>query len=120
MLSLPRSVKVFLATARIDMRCGHDGLCAIVRNQWQLDPFTDGVFVFVGKRGDRIKYIYWALGGFVLVYKRLERGRFKVPRVDCTATRIEIDAVQLSMLLNGIDFGRIRRPDLWTPPTKNS
>jgi transposase len=119
-LTLPRSVKVFLATARIDMRCGHDGLCAIVHNQWQLDPFTDGVFAFVGKRGDRIKYIYWSRGGFVLVYKRLERGRFKVPRVDGTATRIEIDAVQLSMLLDGIDFGRIRRPDLWSPPTKNS
>jgi transposase len=54
-LTLPRRVKVFLATARIDMRCGHDGLCAIVRNQWQLDPFTDGVFAFVGKSGDRIK-----------------------------------------------------------------
>jgi transposase len=119
-LTLPRSVKVFLATARVDMRCGHDGLCAIVRNQWQLDPFTDGVFAFVGKSGDRIKYIYWSRGGFVLVYKRLERGRFKVPRVDSTATRIEIDAVQLSMLLDGIDFGRIRRPDLWTPPTENS
>jgi transposase len=119
-LTLPRSVKVFLATARIDMRCGHDGLCAIVRNQWQLDPFTDGVFAFVGKSGDRVKYIYWSRGGFVLVYKRLERGRFKIPRVESTATRVEIDAVQLSMLLDGIDFGRIRRPDLWTPPTENS
>jgi transposase len=120
MLTLPRSVKVILATARIDMRCGHDGLCAIVRNQWQLDPFTGSVFVFVGKRGDRIKCLFWTRGGFVLVYKRLERGRFKVPHVDSTATKIEIDAVQLSMLLDGIDFGRVRRPDLWTPPTKNS
>ena len=51
---------------------------------------------------------------------KVRRVRFKVPRVDSMATRIEIDAVQLSMLLDGIDFGRIRRPDLWTPPTKNS
>jgi len=120
MLALPRNVKVVLAARRIDMRCGHDGLCAIVRNQWELDPFTGSVFVFVGKRGDRIKCLFWTRGGFVLVYKRLEKGRFKVPRVESTATRIEIDAVQLSMLLDGIDFGRVRRPELWTPPERNS
>jgi len=120
MLALPRNVKVVLAARRIDMRCGHDGLCAIVRNQWELDPFTGSVFVFVGKRGDRIKCLFWTRGGFVLVYKRLEKGRFKVPRVESTATRIAIDAVQLSMLLDGIDFGRVRRPELWTPPEENS
>lgn len=117
MLTLPKSVKIVLATGRIDMRCGHDGLCAIVRNQWRLDPFVGHVFVFLGKGGDRVKCLFWDRGGFVLVYKRLERGRFKVPRVDADATRIEIDAVELSMLLDGIDFGRVRRPELWTPPT---
>ena len=51
-------------------------------------------------------------------YKRLEKGRFKLPRVEANATRIELDAVQLSMLLDGIDFGRVRRPELWEPPEK--
>lgn len=55
-----------------------------------------------------------ALRGFSR--RRLERGRFKLPKVEQGATRIELDAVQLSMLLDGIDFGRVRRPELWQPP----
>lgn len=116
MLTLPKSVKIVLATQRVDMRCGHDGLCAIVVNQWRLDPYTGHVFVFVGKRGDRVKCLLWDRGGFILIYKRLEKGRFKIPRVETGATRIELDAVQLNMLLDGIDFGRVRRPELWEPP----
>jgi transposase len=118
-LTLPRSVRIVLATEPVDMRRGHDGLCAIVRNQWQLDPFAGHMFVFVGKRGDRIKCLMWERGGFVLYYKRLERGRFRVPRVAASADRIELDSVQLSMLLDGIDFGRVQRPELWTPPQDN-
>jgi transposase len=116
MLTLPSSVRIVLATEPVDMRRGHDGLCAIVRNQWRLDPFAGHLFVFLGKRADRVKCLFWDRGGFVLYYKRLERCRFKLPKIEPGATRVELDAVQLSMLLDGIDFGRVRRPELWQPP----
>lgn len=119
MLTLPRSVRIVLATEPVDMRRGHDGLCAIVRNQWRLDPFAGHLFVFLGKRADRVKCLFWDRGGFVLYYKRLERCRFKLPKVEKGATRVDLDAVQLSMLLDGIDFGRVSRPELWQPPRDN-
>jgi transposase len=97
------------------MRCGHDGLGAIVRNQWRLDIFEGHLFVFVGRKGDRVKILFWDRGGFVLYYKRLERGRFRLPHVLATARTIEMDATELGMLLDGIDVSRVRRPAKWEP-----
>ena len=96
------------------MRRGHDGLFAVVRS-WGLDPFSGHLFAFVGKRGDRIKILVFERGGFLLLYKRLEKGRFRVPRVPADSTSVMLDATELSMLLDGIDVQRVRRPDLWEP-----
>lgn len=98
------------------MRRGHDGLCAIVRNQWKLDLYGGHLFVFVGRRGDRCKILFWDRGGFVLYYKRLERGRFRLPRVAAQATSVSMDATELAMLLDGIDVVAVRRPPKWEPP----
>lgn len=100
------------------MRRGHDGLVSVVRDQWRMDPFGDGIFVFVGKRADRVKILYWDRGGFVLVYKRLERGRFSLPKVPEGERRVRLDATDLGMLLDGIDWSRVRRPELWEPAKK--
>lgn len=114
MLSLPHSVKVYLSSVPMDMRRGHDGLFAVVK-QWGLDPFSGNLFAFVGKRGDRIKILVWERGGFLLLYKRLEKGRFRLPRVPAGSTTVTLDATELSMLLDGIDVSRVRRPALWEP-----
>ena len=114
MLTLPRSVKIYLSSLPMDMRRGHDGLFAVVRS-WGLDPFSGHLFAFVGKRGDRIKILVFERGGFLLLYKRLEKGRFRVPRVPPDSTSVMLDATELSMLLDGIDEQRVRRPDLWEP-----
>ena len=66
MLTLPPSVRIYLAVGRVDMRRGHDGLVAVVRNQWKLDPYLGHLFVFVGRRADRCKILFWSNGGFVL------------------------------------------------------
>jgi transposase len=116
MLTLPPSVRIYLATEPVDLRRGHDGLFAIVRNQWNLDPFAGHLYVFVGRRGNRIKILFWDRGGFVLYYKRLERHRFCLPRVTCGASSITLDATQLGMLLDGIDLEHVRRARHWTPP----
>lgn len=112
---LPPSVRIYLAVDPVDMRCGHDGLAAIVRTQWKLDLYSGHLFVFAGKRGDRIKILFFDRGGFVVYYKRLERGRFRLPRVRPGTASVQMDAAELSMLLSGIDVERVERPQLWTP-----
>jgi len=115
MLSLPASVRVYLASEPVDMRCGHDGLFAIVRS-WGLDPFSGDLYGFIGKRRNRAKILVWHRGGFVLVYKRLEKGRFRIPSVTGGSNRAVLDATELTMLLDGIDLSRVKRPSLWSPP----
>lgn len=112
---LPPSVRIYLAVAPVDMRCGHDGLAAIVRTQWKLDLYSGHLFVFTGKRGDRVKILFYDRGGFVVYYKRLERGRFRLPRVRPGATTVALDATELSMLLSGLQFDRVPRQHLWNP-----
>ena len=115
MLTLPRSVRIYLATEPTDMRKGFDGLGALVTQRGQ-DVYSGHLFVFVSRKGDRIKILSWDRGGFVLWYKRLEQGRFRRPRFDAEQTSVELDAAQLAMLLDGIDFSRVKRPPAWEPP----
>jgi transposase len=115
-LTLPPSVRIYLATTPVDMRCGHDGLAAIIRNQWKLDLFGGHLFAFIGRRSDRCKILFFDRGGLVLYYKRLERGKFRLPTVTPGATSVALDATELAMLLDGIDVSRVRRPARWVPP----
>ena len=120
MLTLPASVRVHLAATPVDLRRGHDGLVAIVRNAWRLNPFEGHLFVFLGRRLDRVKILVWDRNGFVLYYKRLSQGRFRMPRVPAGAERIEMDATTLAMLLDGIDVKYVTRPSAWAPPASLS
>ena len=117
MLTLPSSVRVYLAAEPVDLRRGHDGLVAIVRSTWRLNPFDGHLFVFLGKRLDRVKILAWDRNGFVLYYKRLSQGRFRVPKIAAGAEHVEMDATTLAMLLDGIDVNYVRRPARWEPPT---
>ncbi len=116
MLTLPPSVRIYLAVGKVDMRRGHDGLATIVRNQWKVDLYGGHLFVFLGRRADRCKILFWDHGGFVLYYKRLERGRFRHPKVATDAASITLDATELAMLLDGIDMVSVKRPRRWEPP----
>ncbi len=119
MLTLPRSVRIYLASEPTDMRKGFDGLGALVAQRGQ-DVFSGHLFVFVSRRGDRIKILSWDRGGFVLWYKRLEKGRFRRPRIGSEQTSVELDAAQLAMLLDGIDYSRVKRPPVWEPPKRSA
>ena len=116
MITIPTSVKIFIGSAPIDMRKSIDGLMAIVEHELQEDSYSGHLFVFVSRRCDRVKILTWDKGGFVLLYKRLERGHFKLPHMDPSAMAVQMDATQLAMLLDGIDVGRVRRPQHWKPP----
>jgi transposase len=114
-MMLPTSVQIWLATEPVDMRRGHDGLLALVRALGIADPYSGHFFVFLGKRADRCKILFWDRGGFVVAYKRLERGRFRLPSIPPSAQSVSLDATSLTMLLDGIDLTRVRRPELWKP-----
>ncbi len=100
------------------MRKSIDGLTSVVQEELRQDAYSGHLFVFVSRRADRVKILAWDKGGFVLFYKRLERGQFKLPLIGQDTMAVEIDATQLAMLLDGIEFGRVRRPDHWQPPSQ--
>ncbi len=116
MLTLPRSVRIFISSGPTDMRRSIDGLMSIVKDELEADAYSGHLYVFVSRRADRVKILTWDKGGFVLYYKRLERGVFRLPHLDANTMTVEIDATQLSMLLDGIDYSRVRRPKPWMPP----
>jgi hypothetical protein len=116
MLLLPRAVRILLAAEPVDMRNSIDGLCAVIRNNWKENLFAGHLFVFLSKRGDKAKVLTWDNGGFVLTYKRLEQGRFRVPNIREGLHGAVLDATSLTMLLDGIDLSRVRRPKKWGPP----
>ena len=71
---------VYIACGYTDLRRGIDGLAELVRQQFRLDPFSNTLFLFCGRKRDRIKALYWEGNGFLLLYKRLERGVYQWPR----------------------------------------
>lgn len=111
---LPPSVKIYFARDLVDMRNGIDGLRAMVEGALKKDPYEGHLFVFVGKSKDKVKILFWDKNGFVLHMKRLEKGRFQLPIVDERKAKVEMEAAELAMLLQGIDLNakRLRR---WSP-----
>ena len=107
MLSVPASVSIFLHTEPTDMRKGIDGLSGIVRGQFDGDPLDGSLYLFVNRRGDRLKMLHWDGSGFWIYYRVLESGTFEVTRG--AEKRVEIDAVQLAMLLGGVSLIGVRR-----------
>lgn len=111
MIGLPAGTRIWLAAGVTDMRKGFDGLAALVQTQLHEDAFAGHVFVFRGRRGDRVKLLWWSGDGLCLFAKRLERGRFVWPQA--TSGTVLLSTAQLSMLLEGIDWRRPVRT--WQP-----
>lgn len=107
MISIPSSASIYLHTQPTDMRKSFDGLCGIVRSQFQQDPLDGSLFVFINRRRDRVKLLYWDSDGLALWYKRLERGTFEFSPADNTP--VTIDTTQLTMLLAGVPLATQRR-----------
>lgn len=112
MLSLPPSVRLFVATEPVDGRKGPDSLMVLVRDTFGHDPFSGHLFVFFSKRRDRVRIVYWDRDGIAMWTKRLERGRYRLGRAaeggHAVAT---LEAAELALILEGIDLaGATRRP----------
>lgn len=104
--------RVYIACGYTDLRKGIDGLATLVQQQFVLDPFTNTLFLFCGRRRDRIKGLYWEKDGFILLYKRLERGVYQWPRNESEARRIT--AQQYRWLMEGLE---IEQPKAHRPVT---
>lgn len=92
--------RVWLAAGSTDMRKSIDGLAAIVKYEMGLNPLEPAIFVFCGRRRDRIKLLYWDVNGFWLLYKRLEKGCFRWPTAGTES--VLITRRQLAWLLDGL------------------
>jgi transposase len=109
MLNFPPAVRIWLGSQSVDLRRSFDGLAEKVRQQLQGDPLWGHIFVFRNKRSDRVKLLYWDEDGFVIVYKRLERGTFRWPTPGPGQTGVTLRAAELAMLLDGVDWQNARR-----------
>lgn len=108
-LDREQNTRIWLAADAADMRCGFDRLAERVKAVIGQDPLSGHLFVFRSRRGDRLKILVWDRDGFVLWYKRLEAGTFKLPRVQAGASSVELRASELAMVLDGIDVSKLKR-----------
>jgi transposase len=97
--------RVYLACGVTDMRKSIDGLAVLVKEGFELDPFSPALFVFCNRERNKIKILYWEHNGFWLCYRRLERGRFRWPSDDGTAPR-QVTRRELRWLLDGLSLAQ--------------
>lgn len=107
MIMLPSAVRIFLCTRPVDLRKSFDGLTGLVRDCFGQDPLSGHLFLFLNRRRDRLKILYFDRDGLAIWYKRLEAGSFQMPQV--TEDGVELQPAQLAMLLSGIDLRTARQ-----------
>jgi transposase len=108
-LSLALPVDIYLCVEPTDMRKSFDGLWALAVDHLGRDPLRGGLFVFINKRRDRMKLLYWDTDGIAVWAKRLEAGTFQTPRVDAQSPSVTLSATELTLLLRGIDLTSVRQ-----------
>jgi len=109
-LSIARGIQVFMAVEPTDLRKGFDGLSAAVQTVFDRNVLDGHLFLFLNRRRDRIKLLWWDEDGLAVFYKRLERGSYEIPRCQPDAKQLRLDATQLSLLLSGVQLDSKRRP----------
>jgi len=109
MLSFPPGIQVYMAVAPVDMRKSFDGLSAAVETVFDRNVLDGHLFLFLNKRRDRIKILWWDSDGLALFAKRLERGSYEVPRHDPETKQLRLDATQLALLLGGVQLDSVKR-----------
>ena len=116
MISLPHAVRVFLHTPATDLRKGFDALSGLVTTAFSQDPTSGHLFLFVNRRRDRLKILYWDCDGLAIWYKRLETGSFQLPMINRDAVSIEMSSTQLALILSGIDLRSARQRKRYQRP----
>jgi transposase len=110
MISLPHAVRVFLHSPPTDLRKGFDALSGLVTTAFSQDPISGHLFLFVNRRRDRLKILYWDRDGLAVWYKRLETpGTFQLPVITPDVVSVEMSPTHLSLILSGIDLRPARQ-----------
>ena len=116
MILLPQSVRIYVAREPVSLRKSFEGLSNEVRSVLAQDPLSGHLFLFLNRTRRQMKVLLWTRGGFTIVHKRLEVGRFTFPdRVAAGVSSVEIDAHELSMLLEGLVVANTRSAARWSP-----
>ena len=109
MLSLAADTRIFVALGATDLRKGFDSLSGLITGTLQQDPLSGHLFLFVNRRRDKLKILYFDGDGLAIWYKRLEQGTFQMPQANDDPTSAEIRSEELNMLLRGIDYSNVKR-----------
>lgn len=112
MLALTSAHRYLLRLAPTDMRKGVDTLCGVVRDELGRDPLSGEVFVFIGVRRDRIKLLLYEHGGYVLWYKRLEKGTLELPQGEGA---VRMNWQQLVLMIEGVPLKQPLSRLRWEP-----
>jgi transposase len=107
---IPARTAIFVATERLDLRRSFDGLAGIVHDVLRKDPLSGALFMFFNKAADKMKVIWWDRTGYCVLYKRLERGTFRIPQaIEPGATSVVIEATEMAKILEGIALAPNKR-----------
>ena len=111
MIALSPQIRVFLYRRPTDMRKSFHGLIALTESELKQDPLSGSLFVFVNRRRDRIKILYWGQTGFCIWYQQLQRGTYQLPSHESLERQdtLEVTRAQLSLILDGIDLASARQ-----------
>ena len=112
---IPEQVRIYLCAEPTDLRRGFDGLAAMAQHLFDCAATSGHLFVFINRRNNRMKVLYWAAGGFCLWYKRLEAGQFKRPSARQSP---RLTPAELAMLLEGIELRDLRRGKRYRLPER--
>lgn len=114
MLTLPPTVRVYVATVPCDMRKQFDGIALMVENELRQQPRSGHLFVVFNRRRDMVRVLFWDRSGYCLFSKRLEKGTFRVPwEEESVGPHVEMEAAELALILEGIDLRGARRRKRW-------
>ena len=114
------TTRIWLCTGPTDMRRGFDRLAEQAHTVTRQDPQSGHLFLFRSRGGDRLKALYFDRDGYVLWYKRLEEGTFKMPKLSASQPSVELRASELAMILDGIDLASVKRVKRYHRDEKNT
>jgi transposase len=118
--TLHQAPRLYLYIKSVDMRRSFDGLHAIVQSEFKLNILTGDMFLFLNKRRDRIKILWWDGDGMAIFMKRLEAGTYQLPSVTADQASLVIDRTQVELLLSGIELSSVKRRKRYQPIIEQS
>ncbi len=117
MLTFPAGVKLYLATGATNLRNSFNGLSMMVEHEFGLDAMAGNLFVFLNRRANQVRILFWDRDGFCIIGKKLERGTFRRNHKGADGkSHVEIESTDLALLLEGIEIKEVRRSKRYKAP----